>query len=457
MSQEPTPPRAAAHEPTWRSYPVAQQPTWPDLDALSAVTAELTTQPPLVFTGECRALSSQLAAAQAGRAFVLQAGDCAESFDDHSADTIRDNLKVILQMALVLTYATGVPVIKIGRMAGQFAKPRSSDTQTVHTPQGDLVIPAFRGHIVNSELPDPVSRRPDPDRLLAAYHQSATTLNLIRAFTKGGFADLAQLSAWNRQFVADSPQGSRYEQLAKDVTRALHFMEAAGIHVPDQYTLHQVDFYTSHEALILEYEQALTRCDSLTGDYYDCSAHQLWIGERTRQIDGAHVEFARTIANPVAVKLGPSATRDDVIALCELLNPQKVPGRLTLIARLGADQVTEHLPALIEAARLGQHPVLWMCDPMHANTTTAPSGHKTRHFDDVLTELRGYLAVHDELGTWPGGVHIELTGAPVTECLGGDSATTHDDLPTNYQTICDPRLNARQSLDLAFTIAGDLQ
>jgi 3-deoxy-7-phosphoheptulonate synthase len=434
---------------TWRLRPAVQQPPWPDPEALERVLKDLASVPPLVFAGEARALTDNLAQVANGRAFLLQAGDCAESFDAFSADGIRDKLKIILQMAVVLTYSTGVPVIKVGRIAGQFAKPRSADYETIDGRQ----LPSFRGHNVNGSDPDESARIPDPHRLMKAYHHSAATLNLLRAFTKGGFADLGRVHQWNQEFVASSPSGRRYERLADDIERAMSFMRACGIDTQSQPNLHEVDFFTSHEALILGYEEALTREDSLTGDWYDCSAHMLWIGERTRQADGAHVEFLRGVGNPIGCKIGPSVTPDEVVALCERLDPARVPGRLTLISRMGAAAVQEKLPPLLAAVRDAGHPVVWACDPMHGNTFTSDTGRKTRDFDDVMTELAGFFAAHEYCGTWPGGVHIELTGDDVTECLGGGDALGHADLDDRYETMCDPRLNGRQSLDLAFRVA----
>jgi 3-deoxy-7-phosphoheptulonate synthase len=438
---------------SWRHRAAAQQPTWPDEARLERALKELAALPPLVFAGEARRLRGALADVAAGRAFLLQAGDCAESFSDFSADSIRDKLKVILQMAVVLTYGAGVPVVKVGRIAGQFAKPRSSPTERV----GDEDIDAFRGHMVNDEAPDRQARIPDPARLVAAYHQSASTLNLVRAFTKGGFADLGQVHLWNQQFVASSAEGRRYEQIAGEIDRALRFMAACGIDLGREEALHEVDFYTSHEALILGYEEALTRRDSITGDFYDCSAHMVWVGERTRQIDGAHVEFLSGIHNPLGAKVGPAVTPADLVALCDRLDPDRVPGRLTLIARMGSDRVADVLPPLLEAVRDEEHPVVWACDPMHGNTFTSDGGRKTRRFDDILFELRGFFAAHQQVGTWPGGVHVELTGDDVTECLGGFGDIAEDQLHERYTTTCDPRLNARQSIDLAFRIAEFLR
>ena len=434
---------------SWRTRPAAQQPEWPDEAALERTLKTLASLPPLVFAGEARRLTRELGRVAAGEAFLLQAGDCAESFDAFSADAIRDKLKVILQMAVVLTYSAGVPAIKVGRIAGQFAKPRSSPTERI----GDDELPSFRGHMVNDPGFTPHSRRPDPERLLAAYHQSSSTLNLLRAFTTGGFADLGRVHAWNQEFVASSPTGQRYEELADEIDRALRFMAACGIDTESEPQLHQADLWTSHEALILGYEEALTRRDSLSGDWFDCSAHMLWIGERTRQLDGAHVEFLSGVGNPVGCKLGPTATPDEALAICARLNPDRVPGRLTLITRMGAAAVGDALPPLLRAVTDAGHPVVWACDPMHGNTFTSESGHKTRHLEDVLTEISGFFAAHRAEGTWPGGVHIELTGDDVTECLGGSTEVLAGQLDTRYETICDPRLNARQSLDLAFRIA----
>src|SRR5487761_2093603 len=438
---------------SWRSREVAQSPTWPDPEHLERVEAELATKPPLVLAGEARRLQDHLAMVSRGDAFLLQAGDCAESFDEGSADSIRDKLKVILQMAVALTYAAGVPVIKVGRIAGQFAKPRSDEFEER---DGKRLL-AFRGHIVNGESFDEAARRPDPERLLAAYHQSVATLNLLRAFTTGGFAALSRVHAWNQEFVANSLEGKRYEVVADEIERALQFMKACGIDLHDDGALQGVDFYTSHEALILPYEQALTRRDSLTGDWYDCSAHMLWIGDRTRQLDGAHVEFLRGVANPIGLKVGPRVGVDELVRLVEVLNPDNVAGRLTLIARMGRERVTEALPPLVAALADEGRRELWTCDPMHAHSFTASGEQKTRRFDDVLAETAQFFAVHQALGTWPGGLHIELTGDNVTECLGGGSRLVEGDLELNYTTICDPRLNATQSLDLAFHVAEYLQ
>ncbi len=434
---------------SWRDHPAAQQPRWPDDAALEASLKHLSTLPPLVFAGEARALTSALSQVAEGQAFLLQAGDCAESFDAFSADGIRDRLKVILQMAVVLSYSSGVPTVKVGRIAGQFAKPRSSDTETI----GDLELPSFRGHIVNDILPTEAARVPNPDRLLQAYHQSASTLNLLRAFVKGGFADLSRVHQWNQEFVASSREGQRYERLAHEIDRALRFMKACGVDGTTVASLHEVDFFTSHEALILGYEEALTRQDSLTDLWYDCSAHMVWIGERTRQLDGAHVEFLRGVDNPIGCKVGPAATAEEVLELCAALNPERRPGRLTLISRMGADKIEDGLRPLLAAVRDAGHPVVWACDPMHGNTFTSEGGKKTRHLDAVMREIAGFFAAHRAEGTWPGGVHVELTGDDVTECLGGAEEILDTDLDARYETVCDPRLNGRQSLDLAFRVA----
>ncbi|MGA0152479.1 MAG: class II 3-deoxy-7-phosphoheptulonate synthase [Ilumatobacteraceae bacterium] len=434
---------------SWRSFPAVQQPDWPDEGDLDRALKQISSYPPLVFAGEARALQAALAQVSAGNAFLLQAGDCAESFEEFSANNIREKLRVILQMAVVLTYSLGVPTVKVGRMAGQFAKPRSSPTEKV----GDLELASFRGYIVNDPSPSEAARIPDPDRLVQAYHQSASTLNLVRAFTKGGFADLSRVHAWTQEFVGSSPEGQRYDQLAAEIDRALRFMRACGVDTENNSALHEVDVFTSHEALILGYEEALTRQDSLTGSWYDCSAHMLWIGERTRQLDGAHVEFLRGVGNPIGCKIGPSTDAEFVLELCQALNPARVPGRLTLISRMGADKVESSLRPLLRAVTAAGHPVVWACDPMHANTFTSTSGHKTRHFDDIMREIAGFVAAHRAEGTWPGGIHVELTGDNVTECLGGADDLQVSDLVDRYQTVCDPRLNARQGLDLAFAVA----
>jgi 3-deoxy-7-phosphoheptulonate synthase len=428
---------------------VLQQPEWPDPARLEAATARLKALPPLVFAGEARRLRESLAAVCEGRAFLLQAGDCAESFHDFSAITIREKLKILLQVSAVLTFGATLPVVKLGRIAGQFVKPRSESTERI----GDVVLPTFRGHMIHGDEPFAEARVPDPDRMVQGYHQSAATLNLLRAFTKGGFADLNQVHVWNQEFVSSSPEGRRYEQLASEIERALRFMAACGIDLGSERRLHEVDVFTSHEGLLLDYEEGLTRRDSLTGDWYDCSAHLLWIGERTRQPDGAHVEFFSGVHNPLAVKLGPKATPEDVVALCERLNPLRIPGRLTMIARMGADRVRDLLPPLLRAPRAEGHPVVWACDPMHANVFRTEAGVKTRRFDAVMGEIEGFFAACWQEAVWPGGVHLEFTGEDVTECLGGSEEVLEEQLSTRYESLCDPRLNARQSLDLAFRLA----
>lgn len=437
---------------SWREHEAAQQPDWQDPAELEAALAELRGMLPLVFAGEARALKGSLAQAAEGKAFLLQAGDCAESFDTFSPDHIRDQLKVILQMAVVLTYAGGLPVVKVGRIAGQFAKPRSSAFESVDGKS----LPSFRGHSVNAPGFDEDSRRADPQRLVRAYHQAAATLNLIRAFTKGGFADINQMHMWNQEFVASSRQGQQYESIVRQISMALRFMESCGIDLRSDSHLHQVDFYTSHEALILGFEEALTRQDSLTGGWYDCSAHMLWAGERTRDPDGAHIEFLSGVRNPVAVKVGPKTTTDELLELCRRLNPKREPGRLTIIPRMGADKVEEALPPMLRAVKDAGHEVLWVCDPMHGNTFATASGVKTRKFNHILSEIKGFFAVHQQEGTVPGGVHLELTPDAVTECLGGVEEVLENHLEdrNSYQTLCDPRLNARQSLDLVFEIAS---
>ena len=434
---------------SWRSFPAGQQPEWPDQDALAAARDRLRTLPPLVFAGEARALLAALGEVCEGRAFLLQAGDCVESFREISAPAIREKLKVLLQMSAVLTYGATLPVVRVGRIAGQFAKPRTAATEVVD----GVELPSFRGHVVHSDAPTAEARVPDPERLVHGYYQAASTLNLLRAFTKGGFADLSLVHTWNREFVADSPSGQRYEALAGEIGRALRFMQAIGIDLEREPTLHEVDVWTSHEGLLLDYEEPLTRTDSLTGEPYDCSAHMLWIGDRTRDLDGAHVEFFSGIRNPIGVKLGPTATPVGVCRLAERLNPDRIPGRLTLITRMGAERVRDLLPPLLNAVRETEIPVVWACDPMHANIVRTASGTKTRHFDSIMSEVQGFFASHREAGTWPGGVHIEFTGDDVTECLGGSTEVLEEQLDHRYETLCDPRLNGRQSLDLAFRVA----
>jgi 3-deoxy-7-phosphoheptulonate synthase len=434
---------------SWRTKAAAQQPEWPDPAAHEAALEQLRGFPPLVFAGEARQLTDDLAKVWNGEAFLLQAGDCAESFAQFSADGIRDKLKVILQMAVVLTYSTGVPTVKVGRMAGQFSKPRSQPTEI----RDGVELPSFRGDLVNDFEFDEHARIPDASRAVRGYHQAAATLNLVRALTKGGYADLSRMHAWNLEFVASRAEGKRYEQLAQEIDRAMRFMAACGIDLDAELQLHEVDFYTSHEALLLGYEEALTRRDSLTSEWYDCSAHLLWIGDRTHQLDGAHVEFHRGIHNPIGVKLGPSVTPEETVALCERLNPTRHPGRLTFVSRMGADRIDELLPPLLESAKRSGHPVIWVCDPMHGNTYTHASGYKTRDFDEIMRELRSFFSLCESADVWPGGVHVELTGDDVTECLGGSEAVLETQLDRRYETLCDPRLNARQSVDLAFQVA----
>ena len=441
---------AAADLDAWRDLPAAQQPAWPDRGALDAAMRELATLPPLVFAGECDTLRERLAAVARGEAFLLQGGDCAETFADATADAIRGKIRTILQMAVVLTYGASVPVVKLGRIAGQFAKPRSNGDETRLVDGREVTLPAYRGDAVNDLAFTPEARRPDPRRLLQVYNTSAATLNLIRAFTGGGFADLRQVHEWNNGFVRDSGVMAAYEQMAHDIDRALRFMTACGA---DPLQFRTVDFYASHEALILDYERALTRIDSRTGTPYDVSAHLVWLGERTRQLDGAHVEFAARIRNPLGIKLGPSTTADDALALIDRLDPTREPGRITFITRMGAGQVRDALPPLIEKVTASGAQVGWVCDPMHGNTITTSSGVKTRRLGDVVDEVRGYFEVHAALGTWPGGLHIELTGDDVTECIGGSGGLVDSDLGMRYETACDPRLNHQQSLELAFLVA----
>jgi 3-deoxy-7-phosphoheptulonate synthase len=438
---------------SWRERTALQQPEWPDSAAAAVALGRLKASPPLVFAGEARELRDALARVIDGRAFLLQAGDCVESFNELSTIRIREKLKIMLQMSAVLTYGATLPVVKVGRIAGQFTKPRSNTHERV----GDLDVPSFRGHMIHDDAPTPEARIPDPSRMVEGYNQSAATLNLLRAFTKGGYADLNQVHAWNQEFVASSPQGQRYERLADEIERALRFMAACGIDLIAERRLHEVDFYTSHEGLLLDYEEGLTRRDSLTGDWYDCSAHLLWIGERTRQVDGAHVEFFAGVHNPLAVKLGPTTTPAEAVELCERLNPDRIPGRLTFVARMGAGEVQELLPPLLRAVSDEGHAVVWACDPMHANTIRTDGGLKTRRFDSVMGEIEGFFAACWESGVRPGGVHLEFTGEDVTECLGGADDVLEEHLSSRYETLCDPRLNGRQSLDLAFRLAELMQ
>ena len=438
---------------SWSQLHAAQQPDWPDAEVLKAALTQIATMPPLVFAGESRALQDSLARVAAGEAFLLQGGDCAETFAAFGADAIRDKLKVLLQMAVVLTYGAQLPVVKVGRIAGQFAKPRSSSVETID----GVELPAWRGDAVNALDATFEARTPDPMRLVQMYHQSAATLNLLRAFTRGGFADLEKVHVWNQEFVAASPEGRRYEALANEIARALRFLVACGIDVASDPVFSTVDFWTSHEALLLGYEEALTRQDSLTGTWYDCSAHMLWIGERTRDPDGAHVHFLSGVGNPLGVKLGPTATVDEVAALAQRLNPDNIPGRLTLISRMGAANVQSRLPDIVRGVRDRGLAVVWSCDPMHGNTFVSETGYKTRRFTDVLDELRAFFGIHHAEGTVPGGVHIELTGEDVTECLGGAQDIADVDLAYRYESACDPRLNNQQSLELAFQVAQMLR
>ncbi len=438
---------------SWKGKPIRQVPVYQDGERLAQVEQTLRGLPPLVFAGEARRLREDLADVAAGQAFLLQGGDCAESFAEFGANTIRDTFKVLLQMAVVLTYAGACPVVKVGRMAGQFAKPRSSDTEV----QGGVELPSYRGDIVNAIEFDEAARAPDPERMVRGYNQSAATLNLLRAFAQGGFADLHKVHQWNLEFVAGSPQGERYEELANRISESLDFMEACGITAESVPQIRETNFYTSHEALLLAYEEALVRKDSLTGDWYDCSAHLLWIGERTRDPDGAHVEFLRGVNNPIGMKVGPTADPDDLIRLIDILNPANDPGRLTLISRMGHDKVRDVLPALVRRVEREGRAVVWSCDPMHGNTIKSATGYKTRPFDRILDEVRGFFEVHREQGSYAGGVHFEMTGQDVTECIGGAQAISDEDLSARYHTHCDPRLNASQALELAFLLADSLK
>jgi 3-deoxy-7-phosphoheptulonate synthase len=437
----------------WRTRPIKQAPVYEDAAALAAVEARLSTYPPLVFAGEARRLKARLADVAAGRGFLLQGGDCAESFAEFHPNNIRDTFRVLLQMAVVLTFGAQMPVVKVGRMAGQFAKPRSSDTETVD----GATLPIYRGDIVNGLEFDPAARRPDPERLVQAYNQSAATLNLLRAFAQGGYADLHQVHRWNLGFVERSPAGERYEAFARRIDEALAFMAACGIDGGTTPQIRETDFFTSHEALLLPYEQALTRIDSTTGHWYDVSAHMLWIGDRTRQPDGAHVEFLRGVGNPLGLKLGPTSDPDELIRLIDVLNPDDEPGRLTLIVRMGSDAVEAKLPALIRRVEREGRTVVWSSDPMHGNTVKSSSGYKTRPFERVLREVEAFFEVHRAEGTHAGGVHLELTGQDVTECTGGAHAITDSALSLRYHTHCDPRLNAEQALELAFLVAERLK
>lgn len=433
----------------YKGLPAKQQPTWGDEVALAAAKQKLASVPPLIFAGEADDLRERLAAVARGESFVLQGGDCAETFADATANKIKDRVKTILQMAVVLTYGASMPIVKIGRMAGQFGKPRSSDTET----REDVTLPAYRGDIVNGYEFTPESRAHNPNRLVEGYHVAASTLNLMRAFTQGGFADLRQVHAWNQGFVAH-PNNQRYDQMASEIDRAVRFMDACGAGFDE---LKRAEFYVSHEALVFDYERPLTRVDTRTGLPYDVSSHFLWIGERTRQLDGAHVDFLSRVHNPIGVKLGPNVSIDEVKALIEKLDPERIPGRLTFITRMGAGKIRDTLPPLLEAVKATDANPVWLCDPMHGNGITSTTGYKTRNFDDIVDEVRGFFEAHRAVGTFPGGLHVELTGDDVTECLGGTEQIDEEGLATRYESLCDPRLNHWQSLELAFLVAEELK
>jgi 3-deoxy-7-phosphoheptulonate synthase len=438
---------------SWRGKPIRQVPAYADAERLSAVEKQLASFPPLVFAGEARELKAQLAEVAAGRAFLLQGGDCAESFAEHGADHIRDFFRVFLQMAVILTHGASKPVVKVGRIAGQFAKPRSADTETID----GVTLPSYRGDIINDIAFTPEARTPDPERLLLAYRQSAATLNLLRAFATGGYANLARIHEWTMGFMKDSSAYSRFEEVATKIVDAIDFMRALGLTPENTPALRETRFYTSHEALLLGYEEALTRRDSITNDWYATSGHMLWIGDRTRQPDGAHAEYFAGIKNPIGLKCGPSLATDDLLRLLDRLNPTDEPGRITLIGRFGADKVLDHLPPLIEAVQQAGRTVVWVSDPMHGNTIKASNGYKTRAFDRVLAEVKNFFEVHRQMGTYAGGVHIEMTGDDVTECVGGLSAVTEEGLKDRYHTYCDPRLNASQALEMAFLVAEEIR
>ena len=438
---------------SWREKPILQQPTYPNKDELNRVLKELENYPPLVFAGEAKRLKDQLADVAAGNAFLLQGGDCAESFSEFHADNIRDTFKALMQMAVVMTYAGGVPVVKVGRLAGQFAKPRSSDTETLD----GVTLDSYRGDIINGVDFTKEARVPDPERMIKAYNQASATQNLLRAFATGGMADLHQVHSWNLDFAHKSEVSEQYEKLAEEIERSLKFMEACGITSKTYRNLRETDFYTSHEALLLPYEEAFTRKDSITNEWYDTSAHMLWIGDRTRQLDGAHVEYLRGVKNPIGVKAGPTMDPEDLIKLCQILNPENEAGRLNIIVRMGANKVGEGMPKLIRAVEKEGMNVVWSCDPMHGNTIKSSTNYKTRPVDAILTEMKQFFQVHKAEGTVGGGVHLEMTGKNVTECIGGSFTVTEEDLSSRYHTHCDPRLNADQSLELAFLIADTLK
>ena len=434
---------------SWPDLPAAQQPQWPDQAALDGVLSQLRMLPPLVFAGECDQLQTRLAGASRGEAFVLMGGDCAETFDGATAEAIRGKLKTVLQMAIVLTYGASLPVVKVGRMAGQYFKPRSKPLES----RDGVELPSYFGDGVNALTFDAQGRIPDPNRLLRSYQTASSTLNLVRAFTQGGYADLREVHSWNQDFVAETPAGNRYEQVAGEIDRALSFMAACGAD-PDEFK--RVEFYSGHEALVLDYEKAMTRIDSRTGNPYDVSGHFIWVGERTRQLDGAHIDFVSRIHNPIGVKLGPTTSPEAAVEMAELLNPDRIDGRLTFISRMGAGVVRDALPPIVEKVQASGHRVLWICDPMHGNTREGSTGHKTRSYDDVADEVLGFFQVHQALGTVPGGIHVELTGDDVTECVGGTLGVTEDQVGDRYETACDPRLNRSQSLELAFDVADYL-
>jgi 3-deoxy-7-phosphoheptulonate synthase len=438
---------------SWREKPILQQPTYPNKDELKKVLKELGDYPPLVFAGEAKRLKEQLGDVSQGKAFLLQGGDCAESFSEFHADNIRDTFKALMQMAVVMTYAGGVPVVKVGRLGGQFAKPRSSDTETFD----GITLDSYRGDIINGVEFSKEARVPDPQRMIKAYNQAAATQNLLRAFATGGLADLHQVHKWNLAFAHKSEVSEKYEKLAQEIETSLQFMQACGITSKTYRNLRETDFYTSHEALLLPYEEAFTRKDSITGDWYDTSAHMLWIGDRTRQLDGAHVEFLKGVKNPIGVKAGPTMDPEDLIRLCQTLNPQNEAGRLNIIVRMGANKVGEGMPKLVRAVEKEGMKVVWSCDPMHGNTIKSSTNFKTRPVDAVLTEMKQFFQVHKAEGTYGGGVHLEMTGKNVTECIGGSFTVTEEDLSSRYHTHCDPRLNADQSLELAFLIADTLK
>ncbi len=438
---------------SWKKKPIKQQPDYENIAELENIEAKLKSYPPLVFAGEARSLKKMLAKVSVGKAFLLQGGDCAESFSEFHPDNIRDTYRVLLQMSVVLMFGSSLPVIKIGRMAGQFAKPRSSDTET----QNGIDLPSYRGDIINSIEFDPKMREPDPARLLQGYLQSSSTLNLIRAFSQGGYSDLRRVHGWNLDFVDESPQGEKYKELAERIAESLKFMESCGINAENVPLLKQTEFYTSHEALLLGYEQALTRKDSTTGLWYGTSAHFLWIGDRTRQIDGAHVEFLSGLDNPIGIKVGPSMDPEELIQITEKLNPKNEPGRITLIVRMGAEKIKNSFPPLLRKINAEGRNVVWVSDPMHGNTLKASNGYKTRKLDDILLEVKNFFSCHLSEGTYPGGVHFEMTGQDVTECLGGEQDISEEDLSNRYHTFCDPRLNAKQALELSFLIADILK